>query len=89
MAEKQDKAVALKYDKDKNSAPKIVAKGQGILAEKIEDIARSSGIYIAKDKHLVEGLYKMNIGSDIPEELYEAVAKILVFVYNLKSSDRY
>jgi len=89
MLRKQDKSVALKYDKDKDSAPKIVAKGKGILSEKIKDIARSSGVHIAKDKHLAEELYRMNIGSDIPEELYEAVAKILIFVYNLGSSDRY
>ncbi len=83
MSEDQNKAVALRYDKDKNDAPKIVAKGKGILAEKIEYIARSSGIHISKDKHLAEELYKIDVGSDIPEELYEAVAKILIFVYNL------
>ena len=87
MSEDQNKAVALKYDKDKNDAPKIVAKGKGILAEKIEGIAYSNGIHTVKDKHLTEELYRMDVGSDIPEELYEAVAKILVFVYNLKPSD--
>lgn len=83
MSENQNKAVALKYDKDKNDAPKIIAKGKGILAEKIEYIARSNGIHISKDKYLAEELYKINVGSDIPEELYEAVAKILIFVYSL------
>jgi flagellar biosynthesis protein len=78
------KAVALKYDSDKDSAPKVVAKGKGYLAFIIEKTAIEHNVYIKQEPTLVKELYKLNIDSQIPQELYEAVAKILSFVYKLK-----
>jgi flagellar biosynthesis protein len=78
------KAVALKYDSDKDSAPKVVAKGKGYLAFIIEKTAKEHNVYIKQEPTLAKELYKLNIDSQIPQELYEAVAKILSFVYKLK-----
>jgi flagellar biosynthesis protein len=78
------KAVALKYDSDKDSAPKVVAKGKGYLAFIIEKTAKEHNVYIKQEPTLTKELYKLNIDSQIPQELYEAVAKILSFVYKLK-----
>jgi flagellar biosynthesis protein len=78
------KAVALKYDSDKDNAPKVVAKGKGYLAFIIEKTAKEHNVYIKQEPTLAKELYKLNIDSQIPQELYEAVAKILSFVYKLK-----
>ncbi len=78
----QKKAVAIKYESGKDSAPKVIAKGKNLIAEKIERIAKEHNVYIKKDESLAEDLYRLKINEEIPEELYEAVAKILVFIYN-------
>ncbi len=83
--EEQKKAVAIKYEKNSDSAPKVIAKGKNLIAEKIENIAKEHNIYIKKDENLVQDLYKLKINEEIPEELYEAVAKILVYIYNMDS----
>ncbi len=83
MKKKSEKAIALKYDKDKDDAPKVIAKGKNLIAKKIKAIATEHNIYIKKDKYLAEELYELNLNEEIPEELYEAIAKILLFVYNL------
>ncbi len=84
MDEKDEKkAVALKYKINEDNAPKVVAKGRGHIAEKIEQIAKEYDIHIEKDPNLADSLYKLNLNEEIPEELYEAVAKILVYIYNL------
>lgn len=75
------KAIALKYEKEKDNAPKVVAKGKGIVAQKIIEIAEENGIYIKEDPELVEILSTLDIYEEIPEELYKAVAEILVFIY--------
>ncbi len=80
--EEDRKAIALKYKLSEDSAPKVVAKGRGFLAEKIERIAKDYDIHIEKDVELAESLYKLNLNQEIPEELYEAVAKILAYIYN-------
>ena len=84
MDEPVKKAIAIKYDKQEDAAPKVVAKGQNLIAEKIKEIAEANDIYIKKNSNLAEELYRLNINEEIPEELYEAVAKILVYLYNLK-----
>ncbi|MGB9745031.1 MAG: EscU/YscU/HrcU family type III secretion system export apparatus switch protein [Desulfurella sp.] len=87
MSSKNDepkKAVALKYVKEKDKAPKVIAKGKGYLAFIIEETAKKHNVYIKKEPALTQELYKLNIDSQIPEELYEAVAKILSFIYKLK-----
>lgn len=79
------KAVALKYEPERSSAPVVVAKGQGLLAEEILQKARESGVPVQEDASLVEVLSKLDLEQEIPPELYRLVAEILSFVYR---SDR-
>ncbi|MBK7497086.1 MAG: EscU/YscU/HrcU family type III secretion system export apparatus switch protein [Candidatus Omnitrophica bacterium] len=77
------RAVALRYDPVEDPAPRLVAKGQGHVAERILEIAREHGIHIQEDPDLVEVLAALDLGQLIPEELYEALAEILAFIYRL------
>ncbi|MBO4337404.1 MAG: EscU/YscU/HrcU family type III secretion system export apparatus switch protein [Lachnospiraceae bacterium] len=72
-------AVALTYDPD-SDAPKVVASGKGVIADRIIEEAKDNKIPIHKDSKLAETLSKLEIGEMIPPELYEVVAEILVFV---------
>ena len=74
------RAAALSYDPDENSAPVLAAFGEGYLAEKIVSVAKESGVPVLPDPSLTSMLSKIGVGDEIPEELYEAVAKILFFV---------
>ncbi len=77
-------AVALKYDSESMHAPKVVAKGQGYFAARIREIAIANGIPILERKPLARALYKLcNVGQEIPEQFYSAVAEILAYVYEL------
>jgi flagellar biosynthetic protein FlhB len=79
-------AVAVKYDKEKSSAPVVVAKGAGLIAEKIKEIARENNIQVIENKTLARSLFKfVEIGMEIPETLYKAVAEMLAYVYGLKN----
>ena len=84
MSNKIDKAAALKYNRGDASAPKMVAKGRGKVAEKIVEIAKAHNIPIKEDKDLVEFLSTLDLYQEIPEELYKAVAEIIAFIYELK-----
>ncbi|WEK56210.1 MAG: EscU/YscU/HrcU family type III secretion system export apparatus switch protein [Candidatus Cohnella colombiensis] len=75
------KAVALKYEPEKRSAPVIIAKGQGVIADEILRRAQDSGVPVQEDASLVEVLSKLDIEQEIPAELYKLVAEILSFVY--------
>ena len=75
-------ANALKYSDDE-SAPKVVAKGRGYIAEKIIETAKENKISIYKDKKLAQQLENLAIGEEIPHELYEVVAEILVYISKL------
>ena len=79
-------AVALKYRKEDMSAPMVVAKGAGFIAEKIKEIAGKNRIPIVEDKPLARALYKLRINACIPVELYRAVAKILAYIFNLRGA---
>jgi flagellar biosynthesis protein FlhB len=81
-------AVAIKYDKEKGQAPKVVAKGLNKNAEKIKEIARAAGVPILRNVPLAQALSKLELDEEIPEELYEAVAEVLNFVYELKEKER-
>ncbi len=85
MSAKRKKTVAVRYERGKDNAPKVTAKGQGELAEKILELARKNGIPIREDKALLDALYVMEINEEIPEELYQAVAEVLAFVYRMNS----
>jgi flagellar biosynthesis protein len=80
---KPKKAVALKYDSESGSAPIVVASGQGDIAERIIELAREAGLQITTDPDLSELLAQIPIGHEIPEELYQAVAEVLAYVYRL------
>ncbi|HAP40075.1 MAG: flagellar biosynthesis protein FlhB [Nitrospira sp.] len=78
-------AVALKYDAKANGAPVVVAKGAGFVAEKIREIARQHGVMIVENKLVARTLYKLvEVGREVPEDLYRAVAEILAFVYRVR-----
>lgn len=82
MEEKKTKvkqAIALEYDPE-DAAPKVIASGRGILAEKIIEKAKESDIPIHRDDKLADTLSRLEIGEMIPPELYEVVAEILIFV---------
>ena len=76
------KAVALKYDENRNAAPVIVASGMGYLAEKIVEVANDNGVPVYEDNSLATVLTQLNLGAEIPEELYQAVVDI--YAYFLK-----
>lgn len=78
------KAVALRYDETKDAAPVIVASGLGYVAEKIVEIANDNDVPVLEDNSLATVLTQMELGSAIPEELYQAVVDI--YLYFLKFS---
>lgn len=86
--DKRQKAVAVRYEMEKDTAPHVIAKGQGHLAERILEIARAEGIHVQEDPDLVALLAKLDVDSPIPEELYKAVAEVLAFVYRLNKKGR-
>ena len=80
-------AVALRYDLAIADAPVVVAKGQDFLARRIKEVAEQNGVEIVENKPLARMLYhNVPLDAKIPEELYQAVAEVLAFVYNLKKN---
>ncbi len=78
-------AVALRWDEEQMSAPTVVAKGQDLLAERIKTVARDSKVPVVERKELAQALYAaVEVGSEIPEKLYYAVAEVLAFVLRKK-----
>ncbi len=82
----QHLAIAIKYEDNKMFAPKIVAKGAGVIAARIKEIAKEHGVPIVEDKPVARSLFKLELNSFIPEELYVAVARILAYIYKLKGT---
>lgn len=81
MDDKRKKiAAALRYEPGRDSAPVVVAAGQGRKAEKIKEIAENAGVPVHRDEALARTLHDLGIGVEIPPRLYQAVAAILVFV---------
>lgn len=76
------KAVALKYDKFSDHAPRVKAKGKGITAEKIIETAEKLNIPVKEDSDLTEILSKIELEEEIPASLYKAVAELLAFIYS-------
>jgi len=79
----QKKAIAIKYDKEQGDAPVVLASGKGQIAEQIIKAAREAGLEITQDADLAELLAKIPVGTEIPVELYQAVAEVLAFVYRV------
>lgn len=78
-------AVAIRYDQEKMAAPIVVAKGAGYLAQRIKELAREHGVIVIENKFVARTLYKLvEIGREIPSDLYRAVAEILAYVYRVR-----
>ena len=84
--DKSPKAVALKYDVSKDRAPRVVARGRGAIAEKIIAIAKENHVPLYEDQNLVQILEALELETEIPPELYRAVAEVLAFIYRLNKS---
>lgn len=77
-------AIAIKYDSDKNTAPIVVAKGVDYVAQKIKEKAKEHHIHIVENKPLARALYyTVDLGREVPPELYGAIAEVLAFIYGL------
>jgi flagellar biosynthesis protein len=81
--DKSRKAAALRYDQARDAAPRVVAKGRGKLAEKIVAVAQSNQIPLVQDTNLMQMLDLLELDTQIPPKLYQAVAEVLAFVYRL------
>ena len=81
------KAVALKYDQEKNRAPEVTAKGTGNTAKNIIKIATQNNIPIKKDEDLVNMLSEIELNKEIPIELYQAVAEVFSFIYGITNEE--
>ena len=83
------RATAMSYNQASGQgAPKIVAQGQGLIADKILELARAAGVPIREDAALANALESLEIGLEIPEDLYVAVAEALAWAYKLDSATR-
>ncbi len=77
------KAAALRYAAQKEGAPRVVAKGRGKMAERIIALAQEHQVPLVEDRQLIQMLEALDVDTEIPAELYQAVAEVLVFVYRL------
>jgi len=81
--------VALEYDREIMEAPVLVAKGSDFLARKIRELAEEHGVPVIENKPLARAIYEsMEIGEEIPEHLYKAMAEVLAFIYKLKGAKK-
>lgn len=86
MSEEQPlnrKAIALRYEVERDHAPRMVAKGSGYVADRILELAREHDVPLYHDADLTAVLAKLNVNQEIPEHLFRAVAEVLAFVYRL------
>jgi len=83
-----EKAVSLRYDEDTDRAPTVTAKGEGRVARKIIELAEDNDIPIYEDEDLVELLYTLDLEEQIPPSLYEVVAEVFAFVYQLNQEQK-
>lgn len=81
MTEPRLRVAALRYDQPTDRAPKVVARGEGHVAERILALAREHGIPVHQDRELVAVLARLDLEEDIPGEVYQVVAEILAFLY--------
>lgn len=82
------KAAALQYDKEKSSAPRLTARGRGLVAEKIIAMAEENNIPMYQDRDLIEILEKTEIDTEIPLEVYAVVAEIFAFIYKVNHTKK-
>ena len=81
-------AIALTYQQEKNRAPVVTATGQGLVAERIINLAREHGVPVEENPSLAQALSKIKTGHEIPTELYEAVAVLLTYVLEMDTKAR-
>lgn len=79
----EQKAVALRYDMERDQAPRVVAKGRGHVAENILAVAQKSTIPVYQNKTLVNMLMALEIDREIPPELYRTIAEVMAYVYRI------
>ncbi|MDW5300027.1 MAG: EscU/YscU/HrcU family type III secretion system export apparatus switch protein [Sedimentibacter sp.] len=79
-----ERAVALKYDMNKNKAPVVIASGAGYIANKVIEIAEENGVPVYKDDSLSVVLSQLDVGSEIPDELFSAIVDIYIYFLNFK-----
>ena len=82
---KRRHAAALRYDKEQGGAPRVVAAGSGVVAERIIALALENGVPVRDDAALAGALARLQLEAEVPEELWAAVAEALVWAYNLTS----
>lgn len=82
----QRRAVALRYQRARDAAPRVTASGRGLVAETILKKAREAGVTLMEDPDLVNLLGKVPVGDVIPPDLYKAVAEVLAYVYRLNKN---
>lgn len=78
------RAVALGYDAESDDAPRVLASGEGLIAEKIIALAKEHGVHLREDPALVAALATVDVDATIPPELYAVVAEVLAYVYRIK-----
>ena len=84
---RQQSAVALAYQAG-DAAPKVVAKGQGLLADRILEKAREAGVFVHESKELVALLMEVDLDREIPPALYRAIAELLAWLYHIESTQQ-
>lgn len=82
----QRKAVALKYEAERDLAPRVIAKGRGHVAEHILETAQKNSVPVYQDKTLVNMLMALELDREIPPELYKAIAEVMAYVYKMDKS---
>lgn len=85
--DKQRAAAAIAY-REGDGAPRVVAKGRGILADNIIERARASGVYVHESRELLALLMQIDLDSHIPPQLYIVVAELLAWLYNLEEAEQ-
>ncbi len=76
-------AIALRHEQGENDPPYVVASGKGLIAEQMIEIARQEDIPVHKDETMAQMLGELELNQHIPKELFEGVAKVLAFIYNI------
>lgn len=89
MKDEKKLAVALKFDRESGDAPRVVAKGQGDIADNIVARAEEAGVRAIENPVLAKELMTLELQEEIPEELYSAVAEIMAFIYRLDQESRW
>ena len=84
MKPKQQQPIAIALEYDGDNAPQVTAKGSGSVAEKIIEIAKQNNVSLHEDEALIEILAQLELGDEIPDNVYRAVAEVIAFIYIVK-----